>query len=793
MDKEREPLLGREATEDRAPHQASPRRPFWRTAVLDRLVLLAVIATAFAAIHFLVLKVGYAAPSTRCLDIPGVLLPSTPSSLEYLYVPVHEACVNTIDGQSSKTVEPPTMIPEGDCVTCKQQLSAITVTETATVAIPLSTPIPSPNGCLGAACDTLVDPALVTCDKDDGYYDETYRPQHGFSSESSWLNDPNGLVYFKGKYHMFYQYNPFGDSWASMHWGHAVSTDLVHWKHLPIALFPDSLGDIWSGSAVIDTNNTAGFGHNAMIVLYTCAMPQMQCLAYSTDEGLTWTKYKGNPVIPNTEYGDNFRDPKVFWHEPLSTWVMVVGPDTLRIFHSKDLKKWKLKSNLLGGECPDLYKLNVDETGVEKWVIATDGGKNYVIGDFNGTVFKPNGGRVPFDYGTDFYATQTWSNIPASDGRRIALSWIPLWPPWTGWPGRGSMTIPRVLTLKTVNGKVQVMQQPVAEMKNIRQPGQMWKNIIVKAPRSNILAALSSDSFELIAEFNVTSATASRFGIHVRVGGSRRTTIGYDVGSERMFVDRRESGDASGGPEWFPAIHYAPMTPRPDGTVRLHMFVDRSNVEVFGNDGAATITDLIFPKRKDTGFGVYIPNGHVTLTSLEYYPLAKIWGCSPFVSNLRGPWQPVHGNWIDTILGKQGRGWGDNFILSSQTAGDFKYEGDLTPIGDNAAVALVFRADEYATRGYVANIDAGGDFVKLFSITPVGTQNLAIFRTAINSMETYHLEVHVVGSNIKVFFGSSESSAPIINVTQTLYDEGLLGLNVFSGTGAAQNLKFTPL
>ena len=272
-----------------------------------------------------------------------------------------------------------------------------------------------------------------------------WRQRYHFTPPVSWMNDPNGMVFYDGEYHLFYQHNPLGAEWGNMSWGHAISTDLMHWKQLNVALMPDHLGDIFSGCAVIDKNNTAGFGKDAMVAIYTSAgKVQSQSIAYSTDKGRTFTKYSANPVITNPGIAD-FRDPKVFWHNESNQWIMSLATkQTITFYGSANLKSWTRLSEFGDGigshggvwECPDLVPL--DYNGKTKWVLVVSinpGGPNggsatqYFIGDFDGKTFRADALPYPLwmDYGRDNYAGVTWSNIPENDGRKIFMGWMSNW------------------------------------------------------------------------------------------------------------------------------------------------------------------------------------------------------------------------------------------------------------------------------------------------------------------------------------------------------------------------------
>ncbi|MFC0472183.1 glycoside hydrolase family 32 protein [Halalkalibacter kiskunsagensis] len=477
-----------------------------------------------------------------------------------------------------------------------------------------------------------------------GLYLEKYRPQFHFSPERNWMNDPNGLVFYNGKYHMFYQYNPYGNKWGNMSWGHAISKDLVHWEHLPVALRPDKLGMIFSGSAVVDKHNTSGLFKEkpgGLVAIYTSAgETQQQSLAYSTDDGVTWTKYEGNPVIPNPGIED-FRDPKVIWYEKEKKWVMLLAAgDHVRLYSSKNLIDWEYMSKFDEGahggvwECPELFELPVNgDPNNTKWVLQVDlnpgavaggSGGQYFIGEFDGKTFindNPPDEIRWVDYGKDFYATQTWFN---TNNRKIWIGWMNNWEyaefiPTHPW--RGAMSLPRELTLKTIPGEgIKLIQDPVIELQAIRQRPNEWKDQRI-IPGQNILSDMNSNTIEIRAEFEIGSAT--EFGFKVRKGKSEETIIGYNTDRNQLFVDRTNSGEDQFH-EQFAGKHTAPLHPV-DNRIKLHIFVDHSSVEVFGNTGERVITDRIFPEPSSKGVELYVENGDVQLLSLTVNELDSIW------------------------------------------------------------------------------------------------------------------------------------------------------------------------
>lgn len=482
-------------------------------------------------------------------------------------------------------------------------------------------------------------------------YNEPYRPQFHFSPEINWTNDPNGLVYYRGEYHLFYQYNPFAEVWGHMSWGHAVSKDLVHWAHLPIALREYDGIAIFSGSAVVDWNNTSGFGSKEnppLVAIFTGNGhgKQTQNIAYSTDRGRTWRRYPGNPVIDIHER--DFRDPKVFWYEPGNYWVMIVSLASrfkARFYASSNLKDWRHLSdfgpagakNPPNWECPDIYRLPVsNRPGVYKWAlevgigdhaVAGGSGGQYFIGEFDGKTFTNDNGPEQVlwvDHGMDFYAAQTWSGIPPSDGRRIMLGWMDNWK-YAGnlptHPWRGQMSIPRVVTLERLSQGVRMLQSPVAELQALREKPSFMRERMISGASPVDPGRDFGETLEILAQFELGSA--QEFGLKVRKGTDQETLVGYDVRNGEVFVDRTRSGEASFSAA-FPGRHTAPLAAQ-NHQVSLHVFLDRCSVEVFANEGRAVITDLIFPDPASKGLEIYAKGGDAKLRSLTIWKLNEIY------------------------------------------------------------------------------------------------------------------------------------------------------------------------
>ncbi len=475
--------------------------------------------------------------------------------------------------------------------------------------------------------------AVFSCQKDDGSdnilvinkdtsvlvkLNETdYRPIFHFTPPFHWMNDPNGLVFYKGKYHLFYQFNPNASVWGPMNWGHSTSTDLFNWQDMSIALTPDNLGAIFSGSAVIDVNNTAGFKtgiEDPMVAIFTHAgTQQSQSIACSNDGGMTFNKYAFNPVLPNPGIPD-FRDPKVFWYSPQQKWVMVLAAgDKVSIYSSLDLKSWVFESNFganVGAhagvwECPDLFELPVEGTNTTKWVmlVSCNGGPNggtatqYFIGDFDGKNYTIQTQPISWiDYGTDNYAGVTYNNIPSADGRRIFIGWMSNWSyaqqvPTTTW--RSTMTMPRLITLVT-NGQNYVLNfKPVDEYKTYQADTQ---DTAVQADVKSIHLTdndiIKTGSYELnfIADMSKSNSITLTLG-----NSSEKLIITLDKNAGNVVIDRSQSGQVNFNNQFSQKI-YCPFVPKTDQLTYFQLFVDKTSVELFLNHGEKVMTALFFPR-----------------------------------------------------------------------------------------------------------------------------------------------------------------------------------------------------
>ncbi len=420
-------------------------------------------------------------------------------------------------------------------------------------------------------------PALEAISQDDeirgaaNLYREPLRPQFHFSSRRGWNNDPNGLVHYRGEYHLFYQHNPVGWSWGNMHWGHAVSPDLVHWTELGDALHPDELGTMFSGSAVVDSGNTAGFksgDEDPIVLFYTAAggtsrmskdQPFTQCIAYSNDRGRTWTKYEGNPVLGHVVGGN--RDPKVIWHEPTRTWIMALylDGDEFALFGSPNLKKWEELSRIRipgSSECPDFFPLPIEgRKGDSRWILYGGNGL-YLVGTFDGRTFTPDSGPHPMNHGNCFYASQTFSDVP--DGRRILVTWGQIAMP--GMPFNQMIGLPVVLTLHDESEGPRLRINPIDEIAKLRTRSNRITNLPL-APEPRAINEAAGELLDLSLE--IAPGGASEIVLNVRGVPIRWSAANHEL----ACLGRR-------GP-----------LPPDSGRLRLRVLVDRTSIDIFGNDG----------------------------------------------------------------------------------------------------------------------------------------------------------------------------------------------------------------
>ena len=468
----------------------------------------------------------------------------------------------------------------------------------------------------GLPADALCWKKLKLSDTFDTTNREKFRPLYHHTPVYGWMNDPNGMFYKDGMWHLYFQFNPYGSTWGNLSWGHSTSTDLVHWKYQGAPVMPDAYGMIFSGSCVVDQDNTAGFGAGAVVGFYTSAKPspwgdsQSQSLVYSTDGGKTFTKYAGNPVL--TSQKRDFRDPKVFWYAPGKHWVMILAAgQEMEIYSSRNLKEWKYESSFgrnqgaHGGvwECPDLFELPVEGAKEKRWVLicnlnpgAPFGGNaaQYFVGTFNGKKFtNESPTRTKWmDWGKDHYATVTFSNAP--DGRVVALGWMSNWQYQTVLPTlqyRGANTIARDLSLYRQDGELLLRCAPSPEIEAARTDARNFPSFRV-SDSYEIPSLLEDNTGAYEIELELKNSGSERIILTLSNAKGEKVHMHYDVARHQFVMERSESGLTDFSAD-FPAMTVAPAADTDH--IRLRLFVDRSSIEAFGDDGKFVMTNRVFP------------------------------------------------------------------------------------------------------------------------------------------------------------------------------------------------------
>ncbi|KAF9891676.1 hypothetical protein FE257_003688 [Aspergillus nanangensis] len=483
---------------------------------------------------------------------------------------------------------------------------------------------------------------------------EDYRPQFHFVPEQNWMNEPNGLIKIDSMWHLFYQHNPTANVWGNLNWGHATSTDLLHWTHQPIAITSEDGIQAFTGTSYYDSENTSGLGTSQsapFLAWYTGYRPsngtQDQRLAYSLDRGMTWTKFPGNPVISAAQEaphditgGLETRDPKVFFHEESEKWVMILahgGQDKVTFWTSTDGKNWTWVSNLgtaqlpglpsgiTGWEVPDMFQLPIDGTDETTWVLiltpaqGSPAGGNGVFaltGSFDGEIFQADPvdtSKLWLDYGRDFDGAMSWENVPASDGRRILAAISNSYgasPPTNTW--KGMLSFPRTLALQQTGAERTFVQWPVSELLSVSSPLKTIQNQTI-TPGQDLLSSVVGAALDIELAFTPQANTV--LSLAVRKAGSQQTVIQYTQSTTTLSVDRTASGDisydaAAGG------VHSAPLQPDASGVVRIRVLVDTCSVEVFGGKGEVVISDLIFPDETADGLALQVSGGSAMLSNV---------------------------------------------------------------------------------------------------------------------------------------------------------------------------------
>lgn len=530
---------------------------------------------------------------------------------------------------------------------------------------------------LGLKKDALAINLMRLSDTFDTTNTDYYRPSYHFTPLYGWMNDPNGMVYKDGEYHLYFQYNPYGSKWGNMHWGHAVSRDLIHWEHLDPAIARDPVGHIFSGSSVVDKKNTAGFGKDAIIAIYTnnsVNHDEVQCVAYSNDNGRTFAKYEGNPVLTPFDGLKDFRDPKVFWYEKNKSWYMIVSADKeTRFYRSKNLKQWTYVSAFGKGmgqqpcqyECPDFFQLPVNGNKKNmKWVMTMNinpgcifGGSatEYFVGDFDGKQFTcPDANEVKWlDYGKDHYATVTFSNTA---DRVLAITWMSNWEYANITPfkqNRGANGLPRELKLYEKDGKYYVSEDVAPEVKALRKATHDMADATIDGQKVlNGAAAGMEGAFEV--EADITPDANGIAGIEISNNKNERTLIYFDMKKGKVVMDRTESGLTDFGKQSVPhdieqawdkqraaegkqparienAINYkndfalatwGPLSLCDGKTYHVDIFVDKSSVELFVDGGRIAMTNLVFPVAPYENLKLYTEGGKAEFKNVKVHKLA---------------------------------------------------------------------------------------------------------------------------------------------------------------------------
>ena len=493
-----------------------------------------------------------------------------------------------------------------------------------------------------------------------------YRPVYHHTPLYGWMNDANGLVYKDGEYHLYFQYNPYGSKWGNMHWGHSVSKDLIHWDHLDPAIARDTLGHIFSGSTVIDKNNSAGYGKDAMIAFYTSASDehgQIQCMAYSTDNGRTYTKYEKNPILTPFDGLKDFRDPKVFWYEPAQKWYMIVSADkNMRFYSSTDLKNWEYLSQFGEGygvqpnqfECPDFIQLPVDgDKNKMKWVMIVNinpgcpfGGSatEYFVGDFDGKEFHCDTDKSVtkwLDFGKDHYATVCFSNLGE---RVVAVPWMSNWQYANVTPirqYRGANALPRELSLYTKDGEIYMAANAVKETEGLRK-GTTDVNDFVMTDEHLVSPLATGQEGACELEMDITPNKAQTVGFQLMNDKGEKTDIYLDLKAGRLVMDRTQSGLVAFGEKSEPhaketddhrkteSVNYvndfalgtwAPLSLCEGKTYHLNVFVDKCSVEIFVDGGRIAMTNLVFPTVPYNALRFYTQGGEAEVKNLKVHQL----------------------------------------------------------------------------------------------------------------------------------------------------------------------------
>lgn len=483
----------------------------------------------------------------------------------------------------------------------------------------------------------------MLCNAQTTAYTELYRPQFHFSPATNWCNDPNGLVYNNGTYHMFYQHNPFGNQWGHMTWAHATSKDLVHWTHQPIAIPEENGIMIFSGTCVVDKNNTSGFGKNGkvpMVAVYTGHIEnvnQSQHIAYSLDDGITWTKYANNPVLDL--HKKDFRDPKIFWHQEKKYWVMALMfpvEHMVQFYSSPNLKDWAHLSDFgpagdTSGvwECPDLTQVPVEGMpGKKKWLLqmSQNASMQYFVGEFDGVKFINENSVQQIkrpDYGPDYYAAISYNQLPAAQ-QPTAIGWVNNWYyandiPTTPW--KSAMSLPRTLSVKKVNEGWVLVQKPVTTLNTLRQPAE-------KTPSQEIVTGtktlpVKSRQFEILVSIEPSAGSIS--GVRIAAGADHYFEIGYDASKQILYTDRSKSGNTGFNENFKKMLRNETIVALRQKKIQLHIYFDNSIAEIFVNDGATVFTAQLFSAPEQNGIELFSNGAKTIFSNIQLWKMRSAW------------------------------------------------------------------------------------------------------------------------------------------------------------------------